>query len=143
LLHTSAIKHIKKKYLLAGINTRVFSLVGLGGLLFLLTGEQVGYVLWLVFLFITLFSLAGAFANVSYFDILGKSINPEKRKTFFLCKPDYFGSNCFGSGVPGKKSAGLERLSGKLCPDVFYWRSVAFNCFRWISGISAKPFRRL
>jgi MFS family permease len=76
-------KTYKKKYLLAGINTRVFSLIGLGVLLFLLTGEQVGYVLWLVFLFITLFSLAGAFANVSYFDILGKSVNPVKRKTFF------------------------------------------------------------
>lgn len=76
-------KTFKKKYLLAGINTRVFSLVGLGILLFLLTGEQIGYVLWLMFLFITLFSLAGAFANVSYFDILGKSVNPEKRKTFF------------------------------------------------------------
>lgn len=76
-------KTYKKKYLLAGINTRVFSLIGLGVLLFLLTGEQVGYVMWLVFLFITLFSLAGAFANVSYFDILGKSVNPVKRKTFF------------------------------------------------------------
>ncbi|WP_372950007.1 MFS transporter [Mariniphaga sp.] len=73
----------KKKFLLAGINTRIFALAGLGGLLFLLKGEQVGYVLWLAFLFITLFSLAGAFANVSYYDILGKSVNPRKRKIFF------------------------------------------------------------
>jgi MFS family permease len=73
----------KKKFLLAGINTRIFALFGLGGLLFMLKGEQVGYVLWLAFLFITLFSLAGAFANVGYYDILGKSVNPKKRKTFF------------------------------------------------------------
>ncbi len=75
--------HYKKNYLIAGILVRIFSLTGLAILLFLLTGEQRGYVLWLVFLFITLFSLAGAFANISYTDILGKSVLQEKRKTFF------------------------------------------------------------
>lgn len=76
-------KTYKKKYLLFGINTRIFSLAGLGGLLFLLKGENTGFVLWLAFLFITLFSLAGAFANISYTDILGKSVLENKRKTFF------------------------------------------------------------
>lgn len=73
----------KKNYLLLGINVRIFALAGLGVLLFLLTTGQKGYVLWLVFFFITLFSLAGSFANISYSDILGKSVNPDKRKTFF------------------------------------------------------------
>ncbi|SHF01230.1 hypothetical protein SAMN05444274_103245 [Mariniphaga anaerophila] len=76
-------KTYKKGYLISAISIRIFSLAGLGGLLFLLKGGQAGYVLWPAFLFITLFSLAGAFANVSYTDILGKSVNPEKRKTFF------------------------------------------------------------
>ena len=76
-------KTYKRKYLLFGINTRIFALFGLGVLLFLLQGEKVGFVLWLAFLFIALFSLAGAFANISYTDILGKSVNQEKRKTFF------------------------------------------------------------
>jgi len=76
-------KAYKKKYLLAGINTRVFALLGLGVLLYLLQGENVGFVLWMTFFCITLFSLAGAFANISYTDILGKSINPKKRITFF------------------------------------------------------------
>jgi len=76
-------KQYKKSYLIFGINVRIFALAGLGVLLFLLTGNQRGYVLWLVFFFITLFSLAGAFANISYADILGKSIHAEKRKTFF------------------------------------------------------------
>ena len=76
-------KTYKKKYLLAGINTRIFALLGLGSLLYLLQGEKVGFVLWMTFLFITLFSLAGAFANISYTDILGKSVNQDKRKTFF------------------------------------------------------------
>jgi len=76
-------KTYKKKYLLLGINTRVFALFGLGILLYLLQGEHVGYVLWMTFFFITLFSLAGAFANIGYTDILGKSVNENKRKTFF------------------------------------------------------------
>ncbi len=76
-------KHYKKKFLLFGINTRVFAILGLGALLFLLQGNQRGYVLWLVFFFITTFSLAGAFTNISYVDILGKSVNQDKRKTFF------------------------------------------------------------
>jgi len=76
-------KPYKKKYLLLGINTRIFALFGLGVLLFLLTGKHTGYVLWMTFFFITLFSLAGAFANVGYNDILGKSVNQDRRKTFF------------------------------------------------------------
>ena len=76
-------KTYKKKYLLLGINTRVFALFGLGVLLYLLKGDHVGYVLWMTFFFITLFSLAGAFANIGYTDILGKSVNENKRKTFF------------------------------------------------------------
>ena len=93
----------KKKYLLAGINTRIFSLVGLGALLFMLKGEQVGYVLWLAFLFITLFSLAGAFANVSYYDILGKSVNPQKRKTFFSSNQIISGAIVLGAAFLVKK----------------------------------------
>jgi MFS family permease len=76
-------KTYKKKYLLFGINTRVFALLGLGALLFLLHNSQQGYFLWLIFFFITIFSLAGAFTNISYVDILGKSITQDKRKTFF------------------------------------------------------------
>lgn len=76
-------KTYKKRYLLFAINTRVFALLGLGLLLYILTGGQQNFVLWFVFFFITLFSLAGAFANISYVDILGKSVTQDKRKTFF------------------------------------------------------------
>lgn len=76
-------KPYKKRFLLFGINTRVFAILGLGSLLFLLTGDQHGYILWLIFFFITAFSLAGAFTNISYVDILGKSVDQDRRKTFF------------------------------------------------------------
>jgi len=96
-------KTYKKKYLLLGINTRVFALFGLGILLYLLQGEHVGYVLWMTFFFITLFSLAGAFANIGYTDILGKSVNENKRKTFFSSLQIISGIIVLGSAFLVKK----------------------------------------
>lgn len=79
-------KLYKQKYLLFGINARVLSLIGLAALLFYMRQQVSSSILFYIFLFITIFSLGGAFANVSYNDILGKSIYPEKRKTFFSTK---------------------------------------------------------
>lgn len=76
-------KPYKKNFLLAGINTRILSLAGLGAILFSFHGEQKSCLLWLIFIFITLFSLAGAFTNISYIDILGKSMRQNRRKKFF------------------------------------------------------------
>lgn len=90
-------KTYKKKYLLLGINTRVIALLGLGVLLFLSPGSQHDYALWLIFFFITIFSLAGAFANTGYVDMLGKSVNQNKRKTFFSSKQIISGIIVLGS----------------------------------------------
>lgn len=90
-------KTYKKKYLLLGINTRVIALLGLGVLLFLSPGSQHDYALWLIFFFITIFSLAGAFANTGYVDMLGKSVNQNKRKTFFSSKQIIYGIIVLGS----------------------------------------------
>lgn len=79
-------KPFKKKYLLFGINFRVFSLFALGIILFYLKAHQSNSMLWFIFLFITIFSLSGAFSNISYIDIMGKSVNQEKRKSFFSTK---------------------------------------------------------
>lgn len=76
----------KKRFLLAGISTRIVAIFALGITLFYLNNNQSGNIIWLLFLFITLFSLAGAFTNISYNDILGKSILAKKRKTFFSAK---------------------------------------------------------
>lgn len=43
-------------------------------------------IILLIFLFISLFSFSSSFANVSYIDILGKSIKKIKRKKFFSTK---------------------------------------------------------
>ena len=76
----------KKKYLIAAINIRVLSLSGIAALLFYSIFLKGNLVIGLIFLLITLFSLSGAFANISYTDIFGKSIIPEARKSFLSIK---------------------------------------------------------
>jgi len=79
-------KPYKKKYLLLGINSRIFSLLGLGLILFYLQAQQSVHLIWVIFVLITIFALGGAFANIGYTDILGKSILEEKRKSFLSLK---------------------------------------------------------
>ncbi len=95
-------KKYKKGYLLFGINSRIFSLFGLGALL-LYFNHNTSNVLWIIFIFITLFSLGGAFSNVSYADIMGKSILPEKRKTFLSTKQIISGIIVLGSAFIAKQ----------------------------------------
>jgi len=76
----------KKKFLLLGINSRILSLLGLGLILYFWQAGSGFPILWMIFLFITLFALGGAFANISYTDIIGKSIRMEARKSFFSAK---------------------------------------------------------
>ena len=76
----------KKWFLLLGINSRILSLLALGVILifsYKITGV---YIIWIILLFLTIFSLGGAFANISYTDILGKSIAQSSRKRFFSIK---------------------------------------------------------
>ncbi len=75
--------HFKKKFLLLGINSRIFSLLGLGLILFFSSLIDESNIIWLIFILITVFSLGGAFANVSFTDILGKSVIQSSRKSFF------------------------------------------------------------
>lgn len=82
----------KKKYLLAGVNARIISLLALGIILYYLRYHQSNLILILIFFFITIFALGGAFANIGYIDILGKSINPAKRKKFFSVRQIINGS---------------------------------------------------
>ncbi|MBS3772098.1 MAG: MFS transporter, partial [Bacteroidales bacterium] len=79
-------KEEKKGYLLLGINSRVLSLAALATI-FLFSGSlNEETILLLIFVFITVFSISGSFANISFTDILGKSVLPEKRKSFFSIK---------------------------------------------------------
>lgn len=77
-------KSNKKGYLITAILLRVAALFGLGALLYFFNKEgNYGSALTLIFILITIFSLSGAFASISYTDILGKSLLNDKRKSFF------------------------------------------------------------
>ena len=103
-------KPFKKKFLLLGINSRVLSLLALGLMFFFIKSQQSHLILWFIFLFITLFSLGGAFANISYTDILGKTINEEKRKKFFSVKQIIAGSVVLFSAFWAKKTLTLSNF---------------------------------
>jgi len=79
-------KPFKKKYLLLGINSRIFSLLGLAVILFYLRAWQSVHIIWIIFVLITIFALGGAFANIGYTDILGKSVLEQNRKRFLSSK---------------------------------------------------------
>jgi MFS family permease len=79
-------RSLKKKYLLIGINLRVSALLLLALLFFTSVSLDNDLVILFIFLLISLFSFSGAYANVSYIDILGKSIMNTKRKKFFSTK---------------------------------------------------------
>lgn len=73
----------KKKYLVTGIYLRMFALLLLSVSLFFghIRGDL--FLIIMIFVSITLFSVSGSLANVAYLDILGKGIRKNQRKKFF------------------------------------------------------------
>lgn len=79
-------KKFKKKYLLAGINIRVFSLLALALLFYYSIYLSGNIIILLIFILISVFALSGSYSAISYNDILGKTVRQEKRKYFFSMK---------------------------------------------------------
>lgn len=79
-------KPFKKKFLLGAINMRVFALFSLAALFVYSDTLSKSTVFISIFLLISIFSFSGSFANVSYIDILGKTISADRRKHFFSLK---------------------------------------------------------
>lgn len=79
-------KSFKKKYLLIGINLRIVSLLSLAILFFYSTTLSGDLLIFFIFFLISIFSFSGSYANVSYIDILGKSIKENQRKKLFSIK---------------------------------------------------------
>lgn len=97
----------KKKFLLIGINSRILALFGMGVMLFYSSILNHSMVIGLIFLLITIFSISGAFANISYTDIFGKSVFPDSRKPFFSLKQVITGTLLFISALLAKKALGF------------------------------------
>ena len=77
-------KPLKKHFLLLGIYMRVIAFAGVVLSLSSLETSNPDFIIYSVFAWMFLFSISGAFAGVSYTDILGKSITGETRKRFFV-----------------------------------------------------------
>lgn len=77
-------KILKKKFLLIGINLRIMALGFLGGILLFSIHIPDTMIIIAIFFLMTIFSFSGAFANIPYTDILGKSLKPDDRKKFMV-----------------------------------------------------------
>ncbi len=96
----------KKRFLLVGINSRIIALLFLAIILYY-SAQIIGdYEILMIFLLITIFSLGGAFANVSYTDILGKSLDERTRKPFFSIRQVVNGLILFGSAFLARNVLG-------------------------------------
>ncbi|HER08038.1 MAG TPA: MFS transporter [Bacteroides sp.] len=93
----------KKKFLLIGINGRIISLLLMGLMLCFSNSLRGETRIWLIFILVAAFSMGGAFANVSYTDILGKSVLPSARKVFFSIKQAVTGSVLLLSALLARK----------------------------------------
>ncbi len=77
---------LKLKYLLVGINLRVMALLLMSAMFFFSKSLEGDTIILFIFILISIFSLSGSYSNVSYIDILGKSVKEESRKHFFSIK---------------------------------------------------------
>ncbi|MBU0472850.1 MAG: MFS transporter [Bacteroidetes bacterium] len=76
----------KKYFLLFGIYLRVLAFLGVAVTLYSFESTDPLFIIYSVFGWMFIFSISGAFAGVSYTDILGKSISPSVRKKFFITR---------------------------------------------------------
>ena len=72
----------KKPFLILGVSIRFIALFAIAASFFFSSELPDGLIIYMIFFFISFFSISEAFASLSYTDILGKSILPEKRKGF-------------------------------------------------------------
>ncbi len=97
-------KKEKKEYLIVAILLRVAALFGLGVMLYFFSQDGTfGSALTIIFVLITIFSLSGAFAAISYTDILGKSMLSNKRKSFFSLRQAIMSIGVFVSALLAAK----------------------------------------
>lgn len=89
----------KKKPLIAAISLRVITLLSLALLLFKSDAISNSLLILFIFILISIFSFSGSFANISYVDIMGKSIIEKKRKQFFSIKQAISSVGIFASAI--------------------------------------------
>ncbi len=76
----------KKKFLILGILLRVSAFAGLSFTVFYSNHSSSEIILTFIFILMLIFSVSGAFAGVSYTDIVGKSMDTPTRKKFLVVR---------------------------------------------------------
>lgn len=113
----------KKKDLLLGIYLRVAALFLLALLLFQISGKsENGLIILAVFVLGSVFSISGAFAAISYSDILGRSVLSDERKSFYATRQIIASSGVIISAF----------FAGKLLTSLSYPTNYA-----WLFSIAA------
>jgi len=82
-LHSRA---LKKPFLLIGINARIIALALIAVTILSISRFSITAGLLIIYGELLLFTVSGAFAGISYVDIIGKSFSGDLRKKFFISK---------------------------------------------------------
>ncbi len=117
-------KSFKKTYLLMGINLRILALIGLSVFFFFLQGHFGNGEIWYILALVSIFSFSGAFANISYIDIMGKSIYKEQRKSFLSLKQVVFSIGVLVSAITAFWVLSLSESA--TCYGVLFTLAAAF-----------------
>jgi len=89
----------KKPFLLVGIYLRVLALTGMGYTLSTSSSSNSGRILFMIFLWIGIFAVSGAFAGISYTDLLGKIFVGPRRKSLLIFKQFISASGMLASAI--------------------------------------------
>ena len=76
----------KKPFLLVGIYLRVLALAGMGHTLLISDSSESGRLMIMIFVWIAIFAVSGAFAGISYTDLMGKIFIGPQRKNLLIFK---------------------------------------------------------
>ncbi len=123
-------KKFKKKFLLLGIYLRVGAFLGTVWTLTKATTLTPSMVITFVFIWMFIFSISGAFAGISYTDILGKSIKGETRKRFFVVR-QFLSS----TGVLISALIVREFLKGFSYPQNYIYMFIAASSLLFIASM--------
>ncbi len=123
-------KKYKKKFLLLGIYLRVGAFLGTVWTLTKATTLTPSMVIAFVFIWMFIFSISGAFAGISYTDILGKSIKGETRKRFFVVR-QFLSS----TGVLISALIVREFLKGFAYPQNYIYMFIAASSLLFIASM--------
>ncbi len=96
-------KIYKKKYLILGILLRVSAFAGLSLTIWFYTSLSTATTIFLIFVWMLLFSMSGAFAGISYTDIVGKSMDSPTRKKFLVTRQFISGIGLFVSAIVARQ----------------------------------------